>query len=95
MTVRRQCRLGENVLRPEAGFMAVAERNAEDAGRGLRNPEQPQIGIEIGRVLQALLRLKVDARRILAALTQPQRMQRSPSSIRKHRNFTIPISCWA
>jgi hypothetical protein len=40
----------------------------------LREGEDPQLQIEVGRVLKSLLREQVHARGITAALPQPQRM---------------------
>ena len=85
VAVGRQRSLRKNVRGAETRLVTVAELDAEYARGRLRDGEQPQIQIEVGRVLKALLRLEIDAGRIPAALAQPQRMQYALAAVGLHQ----------
>jgi hypothetical protein len=82
VTVGRERRFRDYLLGTEARRVTVAEFDPVNARRSLRQREDLQIRIKVGRILQALPGLKIHAGGVLAALAQPQRVDRLLRAIR-------------
>jgi hypothetical protein len=78
----RQRGLRQDVALQEIRRMTVAELHVESSGRDLGHRTQRQVEIQVGRIVQPLAGTKIKRRCILAALAQPQRMDRKARPVR-------------